>query len=306
MHEPLISIIVPIYNSEKFLGRCLDSIISQTYKNWELLLINDGSIDNSLMICNNYASKNTRIRVFNKPNEGVSSARNLGIKNAQGKWLTFIDSDDWVESDYLINFSQKYDLSLQGFYNGLSLVRYKSSIVTCNPGAEYLFNGYVNGPYCKLFKSEIISKYNLSFDLNLSFGEDILFLMQYIIYCKSMNISNYCGYHYTIENINSLTRQKRCFNNVYLQYTKHMKYYEKIMSGTKYAEHVMHKQTLGMLTYFTNDYGIRYKDIKKDAFLYYYYNTFLHAIDKVYIILFPVLPSKLRRLIIKLLYKICL
>ena len=99
--SPKISVIVPVYNVEKYLPRCIDSILSQTFKDFELLLIDDGSPDNCGKICDEYAAKDRRVRVFHKPNGGVSSARNLGLDKACGEWITFIDSDDYVAVDYL-------------------------------------------------------------------------------------------------------------------------------------------------------------------------------------------------------------
>ena len=96
-----ISIIIPIYNVESYLRKCLDSIIEQSFPYFELLLINDGSTDASAQICQEYVEKDDRIRYFEKENSGVSSARNFGIKHSRGKYITFIDSDDWVDSDYL-------------------------------------------------------------------------------------------------------------------------------------------------------------------------------------------------------------
>ncbi|MFS9167102.1 glycosyltransferase [Streptococcus mitis] len=99
--KELISIIVPIYNSGRYLRQCLDSIINQSYKNFEVLLINDGSVDDSATICKEYVEKDSRIRYFEKENGGVSSARNLGLKNVKGNYITFVDSDDWVDENYL-------------------------------------------------------------------------------------------------------------------------------------------------------------------------------------------------------------
>ena len=101
MNQELISIIVPIFNAEKYLHQCLDSILSQSYVNFECLLINDGSTDASASICREYVAKDARFRYFEKENGGVSSARNLGIERSGGAYITFIDSDDWVEFDYL-------------------------------------------------------------------------------------------------------------------------------------------------------------------------------------------------------------
>lgn len=98
MNEPLLSIIVPIYNVEKYLEQCIDSIVGQTYKNLEIILVNDGSTDSSGLLCDNYQKKDNRIRVIHKNNEGVSSARNVGLQYATGELLGFVDSDDYLES----------------------------------------------------------------------------------------------------------------------------------------------------------------------------------------------------------------
>ena len=96
-----ISIIVPIYNIEKFLPCCIESVLAQTFTEWELILVDDGSKDSSGVICDEYAAQDARIRVFHKENGGVSSARNLGLDNVRGEWITFVDADDWIESDML-------------------------------------------------------------------------------------------------------------------------------------------------------------------------------------------------------------
>lgn len=93
---PKISIIVPVYNTERYLSKCIDSILSQSFTDFELLLINDGSLDYSGAICDQYAANDSRVTVFHKENGGVSSARNLGLDNARGEWVTFVDSDDWI------------------------------------------------------------------------------------------------------------------------------------------------------------------------------------------------------------------
>ena len=95
--SPTISVIIPVYNTEMYLRRCIDSVLAQTYQDFELLLIDDGSKDSSGAICDEYAAKDARVRVFHKENGGVSSARNLGLDNARGEWVTFVDSDDYIE-----------------------------------------------------------------------------------------------------------------------------------------------------------------------------------------------------------------
>ena len=107
--NPLISIIVPVYNAQNTLNRCIDSIMNQTFYDWELLLIDDGSIDKSGEICDKYAEFDNRVKVFHKKNEGVSTTRNLGIKNSIGKYITFIDSDDEVVAEFNLQMQQNSD-----------------------------------------------------------------------------------------------------------------------------------------------------------------------------------------------------
>ena len=99
--QPLISIVIPVYNAERYINKCIDSVLSQSYANWELLLIDDGSSDDSGRICDGYSKKDDRIRTFHKRNGGVGSARNVGIEQASGDFITFIDSDDWISSYYV-------------------------------------------------------------------------------------------------------------------------------------------------------------------------------------------------------------
>src|SRR5690606_10105587 len=118
--NPVVSVIVPIYQAEKFVKRCVGSILQQTHKDFEILLINDGSTDNSAFICNEYAEKYPNIRVFHQENAGPSAARNKGIDEAKGEFITFIDADDFVgdqflESFFIINQSPKATLVQQGY-----------------------------------------------------------------------------------------------------------------------------------------------------------------------------------------------
>ena len=101
MSTPAISVIIPVYNAEQYLRRCVDSVLTQSYTDFELLLIDDGSRDQSPAICDEYAAADHRVQVFHKPNGGVSSARNLGLDHARGQWITFIDSDDFISPNYL-------------------------------------------------------------------------------------------------------------------------------------------------------------------------------------------------------------
>ena len=113
----MISIIIPVYNVEKFLPQCIDSILAQTYKDFELILVDDGSPDGSPAICDSYAQRDERVRVIHQKNAGVSAARNNGIEHAKSEWISFVDSDDWVEPSYIEDFhldEDDADMIVQG------------------------------------------------------------------------------------------------------------------------------------------------------------------------------------------------
>ena len=119
MNNPAISIIIPVYNAENYLRRCIDSVLSQSFTDFELILVDDGSKDKSPQICDEYASQDTRVRVIHKANGGVSAARNDGLDIAKGEYITFIDSDDWVERDYLSTLSNYRDYDIVFFSHRL-------------------------------------------------------------------------------------------------------------------------------------------------------------------------------------------
>ena len=188
MNIPKISVIVPVYNVEKYLHRCIDSILTQTFTDFELLLIDDGSKDNSGKICDEYAEKDKRIRVFHKENGGVSSARNLGLDNAGGEWICFADSDDWVKNNWLEIFSKSFnhgDLIISGYYEvkNNTIIREKgvfnqpSLLSTVSILEKKNIFGYL---WCKCFKRSIINKYQIRFGLKYRIWEDVEFIYSYM------------------------------------------------------------------------------------------------------------------------------
>lgn len=178
---PVFSIIVPVYKTAKYLPKCIDSILSQTFKNFELILVDDGSPDDCPQICDDYAEKDFRIKVIHKKNGGVSSARNCGIDAAKGTYIWFIDSDDYIEP-----FSLQRLFEVQKNHNAELYVFNNRSV--CELSTEnineffrkYHFT-YVLGfePWNKLFKREIIKANNLQFDTQETIGEDLLFNLNY-------------------------------------------------------------------------------------------------------------------------------
>lgn len=210
---PTISVIVPVYNTEKYLSKCIDSILAQTYTDFELLLIDDGSPDRSGAICDEYAKRDTRIRVFHKPNGGVSSARNMGLDNARGEWITFVDSDDTIVPNFLNVFfsnNKYYDLYIQGYCiveKGRLAKEFKlsESNATIQDILAYAeTNSLFNTPVCKLFSANVIRTNDIKFDVRTSYGEDHLFVLDYVTHCHSIYCSSAVGYIYNHHN-NSLT-----------------------------------------------------------------------------------------------------
>lgn len=164
MHQELISIIVPIFNTEKYLHQCLNSILSQSYENFECLLINDGSTDASASICREYVAKDARFRYFEKENGGVSSARNLGIERSGGAYITFIDSDDWVEFDYL---EVLYSAIIQETAD-ISVSTYRMYEMSTN---EWHFHAFKRVEHQKVFsRQELFNKLMFLDSLDSSYG----------------------------------------------------------------------------------------------------------------------------------------
>lgn len=205
----MISIVIPIYNTEKHLHSCVDSILAQTFLDFELILINDGSKDASGKICDEYAQKDARIRVFHKENGGVASARNLGIENAIGEWITFVDSDDFIPLGALHNLTRNNyeDLIVGGYKNHCSdkliVATDEKEVIDKFSFKEFLSHNInitlFRTPWCKLFKKEIIDRENLRFDESLVFGEDTVFVTTYLLHCNSIRINNkYCYNYYNI------------------------------------------------------------------------------------------------------------
>lgn len=199
----IVSVIVPVYNTAQYLARCIDSILCQSFTDFELLLVDDGSTDGSGAICDAYAEKESRIRVFHKENGGASSARNLGLDNARGEWITFVDSDDFVEKDYFPTVLDKtIDLLALNmrFANGEVREWYESNEFFqadyCQFMAENI-QAHTFRTVCSLvFKRQILENENIRFDTKFKLGEDTLFVMNYYQFAKSLQIMGDSCYVY--------------------------------------------------------------------------------------------------------------
>ncbi|MCD8284743.1 MAG: glycosyltransferase [Prevotellaceae bacterium] len=195
MNEPLISVIVPVYNAGEYLRECIESVISQSFSEWELLLIDDGSTDGSGDIVDEYAEKDKRIRVFHKENDGVCSARNMGLDNAQGEWVDFLDADDYFSKDALRVLHDEAAASGADLIIG-SVLSLRDDVlyyylhknmpsgvseIAFLPLERYMVCGYI-------LRREIINEHSLRFVEGLAHAEDWVFLSYYISYCRTMDV----------------------------------------------------------------------------------------------------------------------
>ena len=189
----MITVIIPVYNSASFLDKCISSVLSQSYACFELLLINDGSTDNSGEICDSYAQKDSRVRVIHKINGGVSSARNIGLDQAKGEWITFVDSDDWVHEDFL---KKRYELAVAEdadvAYCDVELV-YSNHNEYCrtaeiDPKEKTQVNSWIrsksNYSPILLIKKELLDYHNLRFMPEVRLCEDLNLILKVILYAK--------------------------------------------------------------------------------------------------------------------------
>lgn len=250
MVDPVVSVIIPIYNAEKFLEKCIDSVIKQTFDQYELILVNDGSIDDSPKICQHYSTLDERIVLVHQENKGVSSARNKGIKISKGKYITFIDSDDVIDNDFLkdsVNCVEHYqsDLYVSGIFmenwasdkllNSIEYKIRKSKVMTTKTLFEKMEIDYpficINGPWCKLYKKSIIKKYNLLFDESMVCGEDTIFNLNYLKLANNIIFSEKSYYHY--RRINELSLFSRLHKDTY---EIHTKVYDKMRDLLIYLE----------------------------------------------------------------------
>lgn len=234
---PTVSVIIPVFKAEKYLNRCLDSILAQSYTDFELILIDDGSPDHSGEICDEYAKKDTRVRVFHTKNSGPALSRNVGLENSNGRWVTFVDSDDWIELDafqVLVDNAFDVDMVISGRIvdklgkeisrelptSGLFISDSKTSLwMDCIDSfccRDYIWN--------RLYRMDIIKGNNLYFR-DVRTGEDTIFNIEYHAFCKAIKIISYAYYHYQIigdsisrgyqpDQLLSLQLQKRGYDNL--------------------------------------------------------------------------------------------
>jgi len=217
------SVIIPVYNAEKTLNRCVNSLLRQNYREAEIILVNDGSTDHSEEICKAFETSSQQIRYIYKENGGVSSARNAGLERAAGKYIVFVDSDDAVAEDYffqldILDCKGEYDF-LWFSYKQVDQKKETECVFTSRDicsihecailFSEAFYRKTINSPWNKRFCNEIIRKYGLRFHEEISIGEDLVFNLQYALLCGNCRISDKILYSVYIDSQQSLSRKPR-------------------------------------------------------------------------------------------------
>lgn len=291
----LISIIIPVYNVETYLSECIESVLKQTYQNIEILLIDDGSPDNSGKICNEYAKKDSRVRVIHKENGGVSSARNVGLKQANGEYITFVDGDDFIAESYieelyktLENVNADLSFCKYNHYNGLGFQEiyenFPADLLVERTSEAFIDffcrfftnkNNFFGSIWRVLYKKSVLQ--DLSFNENVKISEDLLFLLQAIFNAKKLCFVEKTLYHYRVTQGSACRSYKKDY----------VKSQEELYNGLKYIfNQIENQKTIklfntysALLCYylFSNEIKYREKEWKhniqeiRDCKLYEYF-----------------------------------
>lgn len=227
MREPFLSIIIPAYNAERYIRECIESVINQSFDDWEIIIINDGSIDKTEVICNEYAKLDNRIRLFNRNNSGVSESRNFGILQAKGKWITFLDADDAFQPNIISIFTQEAcecdvivgqdrstlldNVNFDQNYNIISAKQAQLSILNYSKMKKYFgnkafFTSTNNwSSWSKFYKREIVINSQVKFNSKLKLSEDLVFCFDLYNYINNIYITTRPVYFYR-PNPSSVTR----------------------------------------------------------------------------------------------------
>lgn len=240
-YNPKVSIVVPMYNSESTIGKCIESILQQTLSELEIILVNDGSTDNTLDICKKYSKRDSRIVVISQENKGLISARKRGVEVSSAGIIGFVDSDDWIEKDMYENLYKiynKYDVDLvsSGIFRDYIEEQYTNDVLDNFEQGYYeninetiypymLWNKTINdfGIYCtlvnKIFKKEILKSVYNNIDERVFYGEDCLTFFSYIMQCQKVYILNKSYYHYIIKHNSMCSKiDDRLLTNTYYLY----------------------------------------------------------------------------------------
>lgn len=247
--EKMVSVIIPVYQAENYLTYCVESILNQTYENFEILLVDDGSEDGSSKLCDMYSQKYSNVFCIHQKNQGVSKARNQGIDNARGEYILFVDSDDFIETNYLemalrIFEDYKADMYICGYQsvrnNGkIKEKKYNPSIEERvwkhdeigNIVMKLFASTTLHAVGTKVYKKNIIDKQGIKFNEKWKYYEDIYFCLRYLAQCNRIYVQNRIMYYYQRDICNSLSKQKNNFMYASVHKTYYLLY--KLMGSDK-------------------------------------------------------------------------
>lgn len=297
----LVSIIVAVYNVRNYLEECLLSIVKQDYKNIEIIIINDGSNDDSQKIINKFAAKYDNITAYKKKNGGVSSSRNLGLEHAKGKYILFVDGDDMIRVDMIRNLvnaieKQKTDLACCNYFylykNRTKKANFpKENMISSDEAKSLLFleDSLKGVVWNKLFKKSIIDKYNLTFDENIKIGEDIVFTVAYLNKIKEISLVNKALYFYRMRKSSALNYQNekdltlfKSIQQVYQIDPKMEKEMEEYYATMYFKYYKLLKKT-GKI-----------QEVKKVSFIKTVLNPKISLKSKRYIVAYRILPESIK------------
>jgi len=295
--KPLVSIILPVYNAEKYIERCLVSIINQTYKPIEIILINDGSIDSSPAIMRRFALEYDYIKYIKKANSGVSDSRNLGIEKANGEYVFFIDSDDWIEADALENLYQQFEkhkeiqFAVSGVYfdsnNHTKVVQTEDCVMEREEALVSLFNdGYIRPVvWGKLIKYSLLQNNKITFNKDIFYSEDVVFVFEMLLKSHKVAIINKPLYHYIQYNEDSAMKtlgEHKEFNTKWLTKWEAYERIENSIVNTNISENVLREffssrvEVAREIQYLLFGYRIRNKELNMKLRRYISNNIFIY------------------------------
>lgn len=277
MYEPLISIIVPVYKVEKYIHRCIESVLHQTYTNWELILVDDGSPDSCGRICDEYAMYHDKIAVIHKINQGVGAARNTGLHRAEGEWIYFLDSDDFIKEDTL---EKMITFSNEGFYDivmaGHSILKSSGKFIPCSDSwnesddtstiqKKILLDELPNFSCGKLYKRILWENVYFPVDMLI---EDMYINPTFFYRAKHICIHKEALYYYSYENTDSIMRSKTRKTYIYNRYCRFLAWEEHIRIASIYEADLVpvctRKALLAAIKALLLYYGIGCKDSRVD------------------------------------------
>ena len=253
--SPLLSIIIPVYKAEKYIRRCLDSLCNQTYRNIEIITVNDGSPDNCLSILREYEATDNRVVIYDKQNGGANSARNLALSHANGEWISFVDSDDWLDINYFEELMEHADSDCQLICGGFRLNEsgpshkvkknaLSNNVIDTIDLLHKTYFGMIYNVWGKVFKKDIITTHNINFKSFLR--HDGIFLLNYLYYINKINIISTISYlHYYTENTNSLTQRLFGIDKMMLDLFRYYNSFE-LLAEKDYSNYDRYIQIINM------------------------------------------------------------